>query len=89
MLKRTKMDENLARQAELAIEQQGDYDSLFYEGRWHSSGQLAGRAHRAGRTARPGVSGRLDLDRAARLRPEDPVGCRRLGRARHVHGGGR
>ncbi len=46
MLKRTQMDGNLARQAELALEQQGDYDSLFYEGRWHSSGQLAGRAAR-------------------------------------------
>ena len=40
------MDENLARQAELAFERQGDYDSLFYEGRWHSSGQLADRAAR-------------------------------------------
>jgi long-chain acyl-CoA synthetase len=40
------MDENLARQAELALEQQGDYDSLCYEGTWHSSGQLADRAAR-------------------------------------------
>ena len=40
------MDKNLARQAELALERQGDYDSLFYEGRWHSSGQLADRAAR-------------------------------------------
>ena len=40
------MDENLARQAELALERQGDYDSLFFEGRWHSSGQLADRAAR-------------------------------------------
>ena len=40
------MDENLARQAELAFERQGDYDSLFYEGTWHSSGQLADRAAR-------------------------------------------
>ena len=40
------MDENLARQAELAFERQGDYDSLCYEGRWHSSGQLADRAAR-------------------------------------------
>ncbi len=40
------MDENLARQAELALERQGDYDSLCYEGGWHTSGQLAGRAAR-------------------------------------------
>jgi long-chain acyl-CoA synthetase len=40
------MDENLARQAELALERQGDHDSLFYEGRWHSAGSLAGRAAR-------------------------------------------
>jgi hypothetical protein len=31
------MDENLARQAELAFERQGDYDSLCYEGTWFSS----------------------------------------------------
>ncbi len=37
-------EENLARQAELALDRQGDHDSLFYEGRWHSSGSLAGRA---------------------------------------------
>src|SRR6516162_1264640 len=37
-------EENLARQAELALDRQGDQDSLFYEGRWHSSGSLAGRA---------------------------------------------
>src|SRR5580704_6861771 len=40
------MDENLAKQVELAFERQGDYDSLFYDGRWHSSGQLADRAAR-------------------------------------------
>src|SRR5215468_4590037 len=39
-------EENLARQAELALERQGDHDSLFYEGRWHSAGSLAGRAAR-------------------------------------------
>ncbi len=37
-------EENLARQAELALDRQGDYDSLFYEGQWHSSGSLADRA---------------------------------------------
>ena len=40
------MDENLARQAELALERQGDYKTLFFEGTWHSSGQLADRAAR-------------------------------------------
>jgi long-chain acyl-CoA synthetase len=39
-------EENLARQAELALERQGDQDSLFFEGQWHSSGSLAGRAAR-------------------------------------------
>jgi long-chain acyl-CoA synthetase len=39
-------EENLARQAELALERQGDYDSLFYEGRWHSAGSMADRAAR-------------------------------------------
>src|SRR5580658_4894648 len=51
--------ENLARQAELALDRQGDHESLFYEGRWHSSGLLAGRAARfaaglAGLGVRPG-----------------------------------
>ena len=40
------MDENLARQAELALERQGDYATLFFEGTWHTSGQLADRAAR-------------------------------------------
>ncbi|HYB18815.1 MAG TPA: AMP-binding protein [Streptosporangiaceae bacterium] len=39
-------DANLARQAELALDRQGDYDSLFFEGQWHSSGSLADRAAR-------------------------------------------
>jgi len=39
-------EENLARQAELALERQGDHDSLFYEGQWHSAGSMAGRAAR-------------------------------------------
>src|ERR1700734_1106419 len=40
------MDENLAAQAELALELQGNHDSLFYEGQWHTNGQLAERAAR-------------------------------------------
>src|SRR5215472_15041099 len=39
-------EENLARQAELALERQGDHDSLFFEGRWLSAGSLADRAAR-------------------------------------------
>jgi long-chain acyl-CoA synthetase len=53
------VDENLARQAELAHERQGNYESLCYEGTWQSSGQLADRAARlatglAGLGVRPG-----------------------------------
>ena len=53
------MDENLAAQAELALERQGVYDSLCYEGQWHTNGQLAERAARlatgfAGLGVRPG-----------------------------------
>ncbi len=53
------MDENLAAQAELALERQGVYDSLCYEGQWHTNGQLADRAARlatgfAGLGVRPG-----------------------------------
>src|SRR6266852_6781372 len=56
---RLTLDENLARQAELALERQGDYDTLCYEGTWHSSGQLADRGSRlasglAGLGVRPG-----------------------------------
>src|SRR6266581_2678484 len=48
------MDENLAIQAELALERQGDYDSLWYEGTWHASGQLAdSAAWRAGAVVTP------------------------------------
>src|SRR5882762_7184336 len=42
------MDENLAQQAELAFERQGDYDTLCYEGAWLTSGQLADRGSRLG-----------------------------------------
>jgi long-chain acyl-CoA synthetase len=53
------MDENLAAQAELAVERQGLYDQLCYEGQWHTNGQLADRAARlatgfAGLGVRPG-----------------------------------
>ncbi len=40
------MDENLAAQAELALERQGVYDALCYDGQWHTNGQLADRAAR-------------------------------------------
>jgi long-chain acyl-CoA synthetase len=39
-------DVNLARQAEAALDRHGDYDSLLFEGTWHSSGTQAGRAAR-------------------------------------------
>src|SRR5215472_16562827 len=39
-------EENLAKQAELALDRQGDHDALFFEDRWHSSGSLADRAAR-------------------------------------------
>ena len=42
------MEKNLARQAELAFERQGDYDALCYEGTWHTSGQMADRGSRLG-----------------------------------------
>jgi long-chain acyl-CoA synthetase len=53
------LDENLARQAELAFERQGDYDTLCYEDAWHTSGQMADRGSRlatglAGLGVRPG-----------------------------------
>ena len=53
------MEENLARQAELAFERQGDYDTLCYEGAWHTSGQMADRGSRLGdRAGRPGRAAR-------------------------------
>ncbi len=52
-------EENLARQAELALERQGDHDSVFYEGQWYSAGSMADRAARfatglSGLGVRPG-----------------------------------
>src|SRR5262249_46141060 len=49
----------LARQAEAQLERNGDYDTLFFEGTWHSTGALADRAARvagglAGLGIRPG-----------------------------------
>jgi long-chain acyl-CoA synthetase len=39
-------ERNLAQQAERQLERHGDYDSLFFEGTWWSSGTLADRASR-------------------------------------------
>ena len=52
------MDENLAAQAELAIERQGVYDSLCYEGQWHTE-RPARRPRRQARdrVRRPGRPG--------------------------------
>jgi long-chain acyl-CoA synthetase len=40
------METNLARLAESALDRLGDHPSLFYEGVWHSSGELHQRAQR-------------------------------------------
>jgi long-chain acyl-CoA synthetase len=37
---------NLARLAEESLERHGDYEALYFEGKWHSSGELADRARR-------------------------------------------
>src|SRR5918992_5389601 len=37
---------NLARLAEESFERHGDYEALYFEGKWHSSGELADRARR-------------------------------------------
>jgi long-chain acyl-CoA synthetase len=42
------MTRNLARTNEEAFERRGDYPSLFYERRWHGSGELIERARRLG-----------------------------------------
>jgi long-chain acyl-CoA synthetase len=39
-------DRNLALLAEQAFERHGDYESLWFEGRWHRSGELRERAQR-------------------------------------------
>jgi long-chain acyl-CoA synthetase len=39
-------DRNLARLADAAFERHGDYESLWFEGRWHRSGELRDRAQR-------------------------------------------
>ena len=39
-------DQNLARQAERQLETQGDGDSLFFEERWYTRGELAEKASR-------------------------------------------
>ena len=39
---------NLARLAEATYERRGDYPAMFFEGRWHSSGDLFDRACRLG-----------------------------------------
>jgi long-chain acyl-CoA synthetase len=51
------MDEPiLARQAEAQLDRNGDYDTLYFEGAWHSTGSLADRAARvAGGLLRHGV----------------------------------
>jgi long-chain acyl-CoA synthetase len=43
------MDENLARQADLVLERFGEYDSLFFEGVWHTNTAMAEQASRLAR----------------------------------------
>src|SRR5258705_401967 len=40
------METNLARLAEAALDRLGDHPSLYYEGTWHTSGELHARAQR-------------------------------------------
>ena len=50
------MTRNLARLQEDVFERRGDYDALWFEGRWHSSGELFERGRRlaAGLEVQPG-----------------------------------
>ena len=45
------METNLARLAESALDRLGDHPSLFFEGVWHTSGELHERASRRRRRA--------------------------------------
>jgi long-chain acyl-CoA synthetase len=46
------METNLARLAEATLDRLGDHPSLYFEGEWHSSGQLHDRAARVARGLR-------------------------------------
>lgn len=48
------MTRNLARLAEETYERRGDYDALWFEGRWHSSGELFERGARLDLGVKPG-----------------------------------
>jgi long-chain acyl-CoA synthetase len=48
------MTRNLARLAEETFERRGDYDALFFEGRWHGSGELFERGARLELGVQPG-----------------------------------
>lgn len=39
-------EHNLAQLAEQAFERRGDYEALWFEGRWHTSAELFERARR-------------------------------------------
>jgi long-chain acyl-CoA synthetase len=47
---------NLARLAEDSFERHGDYEALYFEGKWHSSGELADRARLAQGLSRLGIA---------------------------------
>jgi long-chain acyl-CoA synthetase len=65
-----RMDYNLARLAEASFERHGDYESLFFEGRWHRSAELFERGRRlAGGLRELGVA---PGDRVAVMLPNCP-----------------
>ncbi len=75
-------EHNLARAAELAFERHGDYDSLFFEGSWHRSGELFERTHRlAGGLRGLGVSPGDRVVVFAANRPEVPIAYNAIWRA--------
>ena len=73
---------NLARLAEAAYERRGDYESLLFEGRWHSSGELFERSCRiAGGLVELGVAPGERVAVTMANRPEVSVVYQALWRA--------
>jgi long-chain acyl-CoA synthetase len=73
---------NLALAAEQSFERYGDYESLFFEGRWHRSGELLERARRlAGGLREVGVEPGDRVVVYAANRPEVPVAYNAVWRA--------
>ena len=75
-------EHNLARAAERSFERDGDYESLYFEGRWHRSGDLLERARRlAGGLAAFGVEPGDRVVVFAANRPEVTVAYNAIWRA--------